>query len=157
MRVRRISSRRTYERAKRAGIDLLIGEAQRRGRRMRISRKEFLKLGLAGGAALTLPFGTSGCSSGDQRGTLLRTSAPLPGPFSVPLPVPPVLEPVRTDAGTDYYEITQREGRVEILPGLGTTAWGYDGIFPGPTIEFRRGRRDDGASTAETCTGSGAG
>src|SRR3712207_4911091 len=52
--------------------------------------------------------------------------------FSVPLPVPPVLEPVRTDAGTDYYELTQREGRAEILPGLDTTIWGYDGIFRGP-------------------------
>src|SRR5829696_865096 len=105
------------------------------------TRKEFLKLGLAGGVALALPFGASGCSSGDQTGALLRSSAPLPEPFSVQLPVPPVLEPVRTDAGTDYYELTQREGGAEILPGLDTTVWGYDGIFPGPTIEARSGRR----------------
>ena len=32
-------------------------------------------------------------------------------------------------------------GRQEILPGLKTEIWGYDGIFPGPTIESRRGRR----------------
>jgi spore coat protein A len=44
----------------------------------------------------------------------------LPEPFKVPLPVPPVLEPVRTDAGTDYYEMTQKAGRVEILPGIQT-------------------------------------
>jgi spore coat protein A len=55
--------------------------------------------------------------------------------------VPPVLEPVRTDAEADYYELTQREDRVEILPGLDTPVWGYDGIFPGPTIEARSGRR----------------
>jgi spore coat protein A len=48
---------------------------------------------------------------------------------------------VRTDANTDYYELRQREGRAEILPGLDTTVWGYDGIFPGPTIEARSGRR----------------
>ena len=35
------------------------------------TRKEFLKLGLAGGAALALPFGVSGCSSGGQTGALL--------------------------------------------------------------------------------------
>src|SRR5829696_2056988 len=105
------------------------------------TRKEFFKLCLAGGAALALPFGVSGCSSDDQTGALLRSSATLPEPFSVPLPVPPVLEPVRTDANTDYYELRQREVRAEILPGLDTTVWGYDGIFPGPTIEARRGRR----------------
>ncbi len=42
---------------------------------------------------------------------------------------------------TDYYEITPKEGEAEILPGLTTTLWGYDGIFPGPTIESRSGRK----------------
>src|SRR5215203_122247 len=107
----------------------------------RPTRKEFLKLGLAASVALALPFGASGCSSGDQTGALLRSSATLPEPFSVPLPCPPVLESVHTDANTDYYELTHRKGQAEILPGLDTTVWGYDGIFPGPTIEARRGRR----------------
>ena len=48
---------------------------------------------------------------------------------------------MRTEAGTDYYELTQREGRAKILPGLDTTVWGYDGSFPGPTIEAQSGRR----------------
>jgi spore coat protein A len=108
---------------------------------VRITREEFLKLGLAGGATLALPFGLSGCSSDERTGALLQSSARLPEPFSVPLPVPPTLEPVRTDAEADYYEITQREGHAEILPGLTTDVWGYEGIFPGPTIEARRGRR----------------
>lgn len=60
--------------------------------------------------------------------------------FSVPLPIPPVLEPTRSDADGDYYEITQRAATAEILPGYQTTIWGYNGIFPGPTIEARRGR-----------------
>jgi spore coat protein A, manganese oxidase len=51
-----------------------------------------------------------------------------------------VLEPLRSDATTDYYEIVQREERVEIVPGWHTTIWGYDGTFPGPTIKARRGR-----------------
>jgi spore coat protein A len=53
----------------------------------------------------------------------------------------PVLEHERTDAGADYYEMTQKASRVEILPGLKTEVWGYDGIFPGPTIESRSGRK----------------
>jgi len=48
---------------------------------------------------------------------------------------------MRTDANVDYYELTQREARAEILPGLDTTVWGYNGIFPGPTIEAQTGRR----------------
>src|SRR5215218_2474512 len=116
-------------------------KSMRKAKRENLTRKEFLKLGLAGGVALALPFGSSGCSSGDQTGALLRSSVPLPEPFSVPLPVPPVLKPMRTDANVDYYELTQREERAEILPGLDTTVWGYNGIFPGPTIEAQSGRR----------------
>jgi spore coat protein A len=61
--------------------------------------------------------------------------------FVQPLRVPPVLRPVRIDADTDYYEITQREADIEILPGIMTRIWGYEGMFPGPTIKARRGRR----------------
>jgi FtsP/CotA-like multicopper oxidase with cupredoxin domain len=60
--------------------------------------------------------------------------------FETSLPIPPVQQPVRTDATTDYYEITQREARREILAGRQTTIWGYEGMFPGPTIRARRGR-----------------
>jgi spore coat protein A, manganese oxidase len=107
---------------------------------MEISRREFLKLGLAGGVALALPFGTSACSGEGSTGTLLPSRAKLPAPFRVPLPVPPVLRPVRTEADIDYYEMTQRVGKAEILPGLETEVWGYEGVFPGPTIESRSGR-----------------
>src|SRR5213079_964741 len=40
----------------------------------------------------------------------------------------------------DRYEIVQRASTAEILPGLRTPIWGYQGIFPGPTIESRSGR-----------------
>ena len=71
----------------------------------------------------------------------MPSKAKLPEPFRVPLPIPPVLEPVRTDAGADYYVMTQKAGRMRILPGFQTEVWGYDGIFPGPTIESRSGRK----------------
>jgi FtsP/CotA-like multicopper oxidase with cupredoxin domain len=60
--------------------------------------------------------------------------------FRIPLPIPSVLDPVRTDATTDYYEVVQREAWVEIIPGAPTRIWGYNGSFPGPTIRARRGR-----------------
>ena len=108
---------------------------------MKISRGEFLRLGLAGG--VTLALGGSACSGSGEgsTGTLLPSKAKLPEPFEVPLPVPPVLELARTEAGADYYEMTQKVGRVEILPGLQTEIWGYNGIFPGPTLESRSGRK----------------
>jgi spore coat protein A, manganese oxidase len=118
---------------------------------MAFTRKEFLRLGLVGGAGLALSSGTSASSSWGRvrtTGHLLRSKAQLPKPFRIPLIVPPVLKPVRTVSWargtrvpTDYYEITHKEGKAEILPGLTTALWGYDGIFPGPTIESRSGRK----------------
>ena len=125
---------------------------------MGISRRRLIGLGLAGGAGLLLPPALSGCDTGvlpdgilprgganntaqGSAGSLLRSAARLPEPFGVPLPVPPVLRPVRSDADTDYYEISQRVGTASILPDVPTQVWGYNGIFPGPTIESRSGRR----------------
>ncbi len=119
---------------------------------MAFTRREFLKVGLVGGAGLALSSGASASSPWGRAnwtpGNLLRSKAQLPEPFMIPLFVPPVLKPVRTDswprgarAPTDYYEITHKEGKAEILPGLTTALWGYDGIFPGPTIESRSGRK----------------
>ena len=126
----------------------------------RIDRRAFLAAsGLAGIAA----FGASGCGSGGSvvkkkrvpgeadgafgqadRGSgrvapTLTSEAPLPKPFTVDLPILPTLKPTGRRNGQDLYEITQRAADREILPGLKTTVWGYDGRFPGPTIEVRRG------------------
>ena len=116
---------------------------------MKISRKEFLRLSVIAGTGLVLPFCTVACSrrrNGDDpdsvgTGELLRSTARLPPPFRVPLPRPSVIKPMRSDGSADYYEITQRRAKVEILPGLKTEIWGYNGMFPGPTIESRSGRR----------------
>jgi len=101
---------------------------------MRLTRRRVLKYGLMGGAGVVVP----GWIWQDGRSRRRSPEVPL---FSVPLPVPPVLEPARTDGDADIYEITQREATVEILPGRQTRIWGYEGMFPGPTIEARRGRR----------------
>nr|WP_308282530.1 multicopper oxidase domain-containing protein [Pseudonocardia nigra] len=105
-----------------------------------VSRRAFLGLldGAAAGAAL------AGCSLGGaagQTGEQLVSRVPLPEAFRVPLPVPPVARPVGTDpTGAELYQVTQRVAQAEILPGMRTPILGYDGIFPGPTIETRRGR-----------------
>ncbi|MCF3102256.1 multicopper oxidase family protein [Streptomyces roseoverticillatus] len=106
-----------------------------------MSRRGLLVLTAGAGAAITV--GAAGWSrrAGASTGRVLASTVPLPRPFLVPLPVPPVARPVRSEHGTDFYEVEQREGKVEILPGRKTTVWGYDGTFPGPTFAARSGRR----------------
>ncbi len=100
---------------------------------MNLSRRELM--GMAGAAGL------SGCINPKPESRLLPSRAELPRPFQAALPVPAVLRPVNTDADTDYYDVTVRESRAQILPGQQTAIWGYNGTFPGPTIEARTGRR----------------
>ena len=106
---------------------------------MSTTRRRFLGGALGAGVALALP----GCGIDllpGQTGELLRSEVPLPEPYAVPLPVPPVKKPVRTVGGVDHYQIVQREAEVEVLPGLRTKILGYDGLFPGPTFDVRSGR-----------------
>ena len=96
-----------------------------------------LKLTVLGGAAVLLPIAPS-------LSTFLGKQAPASpnvAQFEVPLAIPATIEPVRSEATTDVFELTQRLARVEILPGLTTTIWGYIGIFPGPTFRVRSGRQ----------------
>ncbi|QGN31605.1 multicopper oxidase family protein [Microlunatus sp. Gsoil 973] len=100
--------------------------------------------GLAGAGLAGMAVGPlAGCadSPAGQSARLLHSSLRLPRPYQVPMPIPPVKKPVATQAGVTSYEIVQRTAEVEMLPGLRTTIMGYDGIFPGPTIEARRGER----------------
>jgi spore coat protein A len=64
-----------------------------------------------------------------------------PAAFSVPLPILPTLAPTSSDATTDYYDVTMQVGQKEIIPGQLTTIWGYNGMYPGPTIVAKRNRR----------------
>ncbi len=93
-----------------------------------LSRRKFLILAGASATDYTVAWGRQ------------RRPRSLVPHFHIPLPIPSVLRPVRTDNTTDYYEITQREAEIGILPGLRTQVWGYEGMFPGPTIKARRGR-----------------
>jgi FtsP/CotA-like multicopper oxidase with cupredoxin domain len=103
---------------------------------MALARRALLKLGVLGGATALLPLAPTVASFG----TVRAVPSPAVPQFGLPLAIPPELRPTRVTETTDFYELTQREARVEILPGLATTIWGYDGQFPGPTFRARTGR-----------------
>ncbi|WP_346012055.1 multicopper oxidase domain-containing protein [Streptomyces sp. SID3343] len=107
------------------------------------SRRGFVTLVAGVGAAAAVGTGRAAGSPrrAGEDAVVLRSRAAVPDAFAVPLPIPPVADPVCRDGDTDYYEIEQREAAVAILPGAVTTVWGYDGMFPGPTIAARSGRR----------------
>ncbi|MCG5215542.1 multicopper oxidase domain-containing protein [Streptosporangium soli] len=98
-----------------------------------ISRRGFI--GTLAGAGLA----AAGCGvlTSETSGQGLASALPLPGPFTVPLPIPRTAVPLRPG----HYEVTQRAAQVEIIPGIRTEVWGYDGTFPGPTFDLRRGSR----------------
>ena len=106
---------------------------------MELSRRDVLKLGLFGSAALLLPAERAARTALAEANRIPESA--LPAPFTVPFATPPVLAPVRSTGTTDFYVITQQAAEAEILPGLKTTIWGYNGITPGPTIMARRGRQ----------------
>jgi spore coat protein A, manganese oxidase len=102
-----------------------------------LTRRSVLGMALGAGAGLAL----GGCATPSSTGELVRSGLALPRPFQVPLPLMRPLSPVRTAGGTDVFEITQRNAEVEILPGVRTPILGYDGVFPGPLLETRSGRK----------------
>jgi len=102
-----------------------------------VDRRDMLKLSLFGAAAVALPWSSVLSAKSASR----IAASKLPKPYTVPFAVPPVLKPERSDGDTDYYRITQSEFVGEILPGVKTTLWGYNGMVPGPTIQVARNRK----------------
>jgi spore coat protein A len=97
----------------------------------RLSRRTFIKYGMAGGAALFVPWGLLPAS------TRARTAVPLLDPLAIakyrtPMLVPPAMPrasklTVKGGKNIDHYEIAVRQFRQQILPdGMPTTeVWGY--------------------------------
>ena len=90
-----------------------------------LSRREFI----AGVAAVGVTAGLGtlqvrGMAGSTSTGRNLASRLTLPDPFTLPLRIPPVLQPVRSDDTGDHYEITQRVATAEILPGVSTRIWG---------------------------------
>jgi spore coat protein A, manganese oxidase len=56
--------------------------------------------------------------------------------FIDPLPIPPLLKPRWRTREYTYYEVTMKEAKQTLHSELPeTTLWGFEGIYPGPTIE----------------------
>jgi len=104
-----------------------------------LDRRELLKLGLFGSAALALPAERLARTQVALANRIPESA--LPQPFTIPFKTPPVLVPDFQSLHHDYYTITQRQTPAEILPGLRTDIWGYNGITPGPTIVNTQGRQ----------------
>jgi spore coat protein A len=107
------------------------------------SRRDLLRNGFASAALLC----TVATPASLHRRRSLVTSAALRAqgrspfePFRRDLPRIPELLPLRSTRTTDFYESTIREGMADVLPGFQTPIYGYEGIYPGPTIRARTGR-----------------
>jgi spore coat protein A, manganese oxidase len=97
-----------------------------------LSRRNVLALGAAAGAAAVLPL---------ERLSSAFAKSDLPVPrFVTPLTVPRVLRPTYHSRGIEIYDLKMKQALAEIVPGHKTPIWGYNGVFPGPTIMARKNR-----------------
>ena len=99
-----------------------------------LSRRRFLGA-VGAGAVAGMAISACGTITTERSGALISSRLPLPRRFSVPLPIPATVEPVG-----GAVELVQKVTSVEIIPGTRTEIWGYDGTFPGPTLELRSGQ-----------------
>ncbi|MFD1687509.1 multicopper oxidase family protein [Halobellus litoreus] len=98
-----------------------------------LTRRKLVKAGAAVGFASAMPFGAMGVAA---------QSSPSLDKYVTTMPVPTVREPDGKRQGADYHEIRMKQGIQELHPDLGQTRiWGYDGQYPGKTIEARRNER----------------
>ena len=112
---------------------------------MDVSRRAVLKLGTlgtVGAAALGLPLGQTVFAKSASK----ISSSRMPKPYGTAFVRPPVLTPYETSVGADgapvqTYSLVQRPGTTTIASGLQTPVYGFNGIFPGPTIEVEQGTR----------------
>ncbi|WAL63876.1 multicopper oxidase family protein [Amycolatopsis cynarae] len=111
--------------------------------RWALSRRRLLGLAAGAAAAGVAGFAVPTLGSTREPGSLLPSLLPLPTPFRVPLPIPPVPAPARHPdyPDADFHDLTDRVAHPEIVPGTRTEIWGAEGLFPGPTLVSRRGRR----------------
>jgi spore coat protein A, manganese oxidase len=112
---------------------------------MEFSRRDLLKYGLLGSAALLLPIERTARTQ-----LLLKDRMPssgLPRPFELDWRPAPTAVPVDTSGNTDRYIMRTRAVQADVLGRYKnpnrplTTIWGYEGVTPGPTIKVERGRR----------------
>jgi FtsP/CotA-like multicopper oxidase with cupredoxin domain len=110
---------------------------------MKVSRREALAMGAfgaLGAAGLAAPIG--GAVQAATVSSLAPANMPRPyvAKFARPRDLPFTL---REDADGLFklFTVTQRLGSANIVPGLKTPVFGYEGMVPGPTIKVEQGMR----------------
>ncbi|MBS1766880.1 MAG: multicopper oxidase domain-containing protein [Acidobacteria bacterium] len=84
------------------------------------------------GAPLILAAALMGCGGGGHDASSAK--------FSRALAIPPILAPV-TSGGVDHYDLTPAASSAELIAGVRTRTYGYNGMdYLGPTIRLTRGR-----------------
>src|SRR4028119_2523212 len=117
---------------------------------MSLTRRELMKYGLSASGVLLLPLQFPKKALADD--TPQTTTDPWAN-FTTPLKIPCVLRPYKSTQakgtlgkpgyipGIDYYEIVLEKGQRHFA-GVDQPYefWGYNGMFPGPTIKQRQHR-----------------
>ena len=104
-----------------------------------LSRRQFL--GSVGVSGMALPFGAARGATGGDKTVKSAAGVPIPGHFTLPFRRPVPIGPTSSQGMTDYFDVRAYVTRAEILPGVQTEIFSYNGTFPGPTFCVRTGRR----------------
>jgi spore coat protein A, manganese oxidase len=118
-----------------------------------LGRRDVLRMGLAASGALAaaplldrLGGGSEGTGRVNLQAVVTKRDGDAGPPpkfphFSQPFRVPPLLHPSKTNKGVRFYNLVQRPALQQILPKPfpPTPIFGFNGIFPGPTISQTRG------------------
>jgi len=103
---------------------------------VRIHRRELLRLGLVAGAGI---FSGASVRGLNTKKAQEARKPKLLTPYVDVLPVPEVIRPAAR--GESVLQIRAREFHGKVHRDLPPTRlWGYNGMWPGPTIEVRRGQ-----------------
>lgn len=106
------------------------------------SRREFLKLGIASMPALLLGSGSRAqkATGSAETQSAYRTPGTLDR-YIDPLPIPTRLTPLESRKDGELYRVRMLESKHQMHSQLPPAkVWGYEGQYPGPTIEALRGR-----------------
>lgn len=111
---------------------------------MSVTRRQLLTwggLGVVGAGLVTVPISTVSAKAASQ-----LSSRDMPRPYKAAFTRPPKLKPDSVSYESDgtpvnHYTLAMRQAQAQILPTKKTGILGYNGIFPGPTIELDQGTK----------------
>lgn len=109
-----------------------------------LSRRGFLGAVGVTSTGLALPFvigrDNSDGKNGEAANLKSAAAAAIPAHFTLPFKTPQVIQPTSSVGTTDYFDVRAYATTAEILPGVQTPIFSYNGTFPGPTFSVRKGR-----------------